>query len=90
MKIEFFITDKFSDGLRRAKIKVIEDKGEGGQGAASTEFSARFEHADLIFSDPDRPSSEMDQFARKLFVNMLSSVLDLEVGRALAAGGESS
>jgi|LauGreDrversion2_3_1035106.scaffolds.fasta_scaffold329475_2 hypothetical protein len=89
MKIEFFITDKFSDGLRRAKIKVIEDKGEGGQ-SASTEFSARFEHADLIFSDPDRPSSEMDQFARKLFVNMLSSVLDLEVGRALAAGGESS
>jgi hypothetical protein len=87
MKIEFFITDRFSDGLRRAKIKVLEDKNEG---AATTEFSARFEHADLIFSDPDRPSSEMDQFARKLFVSLLSNVLDLEVGRALAAGGKSS
>lgn len=85
MKIEFFITDTFSDGLRRAKIKVIEDKGEDSQ-ASTTEFSARFEHADLIFSDPDRPSSEMDRFARRVFVNLLSCVLDLEVGRDLAAG----
>lgn len=89
MKIEFFITDTFSAGLRRAKIKVIEDKGEDSQ-AFTTEFSASFEHADLIFSDPDRPSSEMDRFVRKVFVNMLSSVLDLEVGRALAAGDESA